>query len=33
VSGGFVSPGATFETAVDNTLAKEVIALELPTLA
>ena len=26
VSGGFVSPGATFETAVDNTLAEDVIA-------
>jgi NitT/TauT family transport system substrate-binding protein len=33
VSGGFVSPGATFETAVDNTLAEDVIALGLPTLA
>ena len=33
VSGGFVSPGATFETAVDNTLAEEVIALDLPMLA
>ena len=32
VSGGFVSPGATFETAVDNTLAVDVIALDLPTL-
>ena len=33
VSGGFVSPGATFETAVDNTLAEDVIALDLPALA
>jgi NitT/TauT family transport system substrate-binding protein len=33
VSGGFVSPGATFEVAVDNTLAEEVIARGLPTLA
>jgi NitT/TauT family transport system substrate-binding protein len=33
VSGGFVSPGATFETAVDNTLAEDVIARGLPTLA
>ena len=33
VSGGFVSPGATFETAVDNTLAEEAIALGLPALA
>jgi NitT/TauT family transport system substrate-binding protein len=33
ISGGFVSPGATFETAVDNTLAEDVIARGLPTLA
>jgi NitT/TauT family transport system substrate-binding protein len=33
VSGGFVSPGAAFETAVDNSLAEEVIALDLPALA
>ena len=33
VSGGFVSPGATFETAVDNALAEEVLALKLPALA
>ena len=33
VSGGFVSPGAAFETAVDNTLAEDVIARGLPTLA
>ena len=33
VSGGFVSPGTPFETAVDNTLAEDVIALGLPTLA
>lgn len=32
VSGGFVSPGATFETAVDNTLAEAVIAENLPAL-
>jgi len=33
VSGGFVSPGATFETAVDNTLAAVVAAEQLPPLA
>jgi NitT/TauT family transport system substrate-binding protein len=33
VSGGFVSPGATFETAVDNTLAASVVAEQLPPLA
>jgi NitT/TauT family transport system substrate-binding protein len=33
VSGGFVSPGATFETAVDNTLAAAVVAEQLPPLA
>jgi ABC-type nitrate/sulfonate/bicarbonate transport system substrate-binding protein len=32
LSGGFVSPGATFETAVDNTLAEAVIAENLPPL-
>ena len=32
VSGGFVSPGATFETAVDNTLAAAVVAEQLPPL-
>jgi hypothetical protein len=32
VSGGFVSPGATFETAVDNTLAAAVLAEQLPPL-
>lgn len=32
VSGGFVSPGATFETAVDNSLAESVIAETLPPL-
>ena len=32
VSGGFVSPGATFETAVENTLAEDVIARGLPAL-
>lgn len=32
VSGGFVSPGATFETAVDNTLAASVAAEQLPPL-
>jgi NitT/TauT family transport system substrate-binding protein len=32
VSGGFVSPGATFETAVDNTLALAVVAERLPPL-
>jgi hypothetical protein len=32
VSGGFVSPGATFETAVDNTLAVSVVAEQLPPL-
>jgi NitT/TauT family transport system substrate-binding protein len=32
VSGGFVSPGATFETAVDNTLADAVVAERLPSL-
>ena len=30
VSGGFVSPGATFETAVDNSLALAVVAEHLP---
>ncbi|MBS0537913.1 MAG: ABC transporter substrate-binding protein [Proteobacteria bacterium] len=33
VSGGFVSPGATFEQAVDNSLAEEVIRENLPPLA
>lgn len=33
VSGGFVSPGTAFEVAVDNTLAEEAIALDLPALA
>jgi NitT/TauT family transport system substrate-binding protein len=33
VSGGFVSPGATFETAVDNTLADAIVAENLPPLA
>ena len=32
ISGGFVSPGATFETAVDNTLAETVIAENPPPL-
>lgn len=32
VSGGFVSPGATFDTAVDNSLADTVIAERLPSL-
>ena len=32
VSGGFVSPGAPFETAVDNTLAAAVAAEQLPPL-
>jgi NitT/TauT family transport system substrate-binding protein len=32
VSGGFVSPGAIFETAVDNTLAVSVVAEHLPLL-
>ncbi len=32
VSGGFVSPGAPFETAVDNTLAAAVVAEQLPPL-
>ena len=32
VSGGFVSPGATFDTAVDNSLADTVIAEGLPPL-
>lgn len=32
VSGGFVSPGATFEMAVDNSLAETVIAERLPPL-
>lgn len=32
VSGGFVSPGATFETAVDNTLAVSVEAERLSPL-
>lgn len=32
VSGGFVSPGATFETGVDNTLAAAVVAEQLPPL-
>ena len=32
VSGGFVSPGATFEAAVDNTLAASVAAEQLPPL-
>ncbi len=30
VSGGFVSPGAAFETAVDNALADSVVAEQLP---
>ena len=33
VSGGFVSPGATFETAVDNTLADAIVAENLSPLA
>jgi len=33
VSGGFVSPGTDFEVGVDNSLAEEVIALDLPMLA
>ena len=33
VSGGFVSPGAPFETAVDNSLAEAVIGENLPPLA
>ena len=33
VSGGFVSPGATFDTAVDNTLADSVVAEQLSPLA
>ncbi len=33
VSGGFVSPGASFEAAVDNTLAVTVVAERLPPLA
>lgn len=33
VSGGFVSPGAPFETAVDNSLAEAVIDENLPPLA
>jgi NitT/TauT family transport system substrate-binding protein len=32
VSGGFVSPGTAFETAVDNALAEEVAAQGLPSL-
>ena len=32
ISGGFVSPGATFETAVDNTLAETVMAENPPPL-
>lgn len=32
VSGGFVSPGASFETAVDNALAASVVAEHLPPL-
>jgi NitT/TauT family transport system substrate-binding protein len=32
VSSGFVSPGATFETAVDNALAASVVAEQLPPL-
>jgi NitT/TauT family transport system substrate-binding protein len=32
VSGGFVSPGATFETAVDNALAEDVIGERLSAL-
>ena len=32
VSGGFVSPGATFDIAVDNSLADTVIAERLPSL-
>jgi NitT/TauT family transport system substrate-binding protein len=30
ISGGFVSPGATFEMAVDNSLAEQVVAEKLP---
>jgi hypothetical protein len=33
VSGGFVSPGTPFETAVDNSLAEQVVAERLPPLA
>ena len=33
VCGGFMSPGATFETAVDDTPAGDVVALDLPALA
>ena len=33
VSGGFVSPGAPFETAVDNCLAEAVVGENLPPLA
>src|SRR6185312_8680108 len=33
VSGGFVSPGAPFETAVDNSLAEAVVGENLPPLA
>jgi hypothetical protein len=32
VSGGFVSPGASFEAAVDNALAASVVAEDLPSL-
>ena len=32
VSGGFVDPGTPFEVAVDNTLAEEVTAQNLPPL-
>jgi len=32
VSGEFVSPRATFDTAVDNTLAAAVVAEQLPPL-
>ena len=32
VSGGFVSPGTPFETAVDNSLAEEIITERLPPL-
>ena len=32
VSGGSFSPGATFETAVDNTIAAAVVAEQLPPL-